>query len=277
MRPWKAAVCQMDSQMDRKENLAAAEGMIRQAAEEGAILAAFPENVTYMGRGYRKQAEPADGESMSFFQQEAKANRIWVMTGSFPEADPSGKPKNTLLLIDPDGQVRAKYSKIHLFDMSLEGQVPQLESSYVTGGDGLSVCETDLGCLGFSICYDIRFGELYRLLALNGAQVIFVPASFTRKTGEMHWKTLLRARAIENGAYIIAPDQCGRKTNMHAHGHSMIIDPWGQVIAEAGGDDPEIVYAEIDPEECAKARAQIGSLKNRRPDVYQLAGSVRKY
>lgn len=277
MSVWKAAVCQMDSQMDRKENLKAAEEMIRRAAEEGAALAAFPENVTYMGHGYHKQAEPADGESMQFFQKAAEEHQIWIMTGSFPEAHPSGRPRNSLLLIDPSGKVRANYSKVHLFDMELEGHRPQMESLHVTAGDSLSVCGTELGCLGFSICYDLRFSELYRLLALSGAQIIFVPASFTRETGEMHWETLLRARAIENGAYIIAPDQCGQKTSMHAHGHSMVIDPWGHVLCEGGGEKPEILFAEIDSAQASRARMQLGILKNRREDVYQLTGSLQRF
>ena len=264
---WKAAICQVDSQMDKEAALRAAGEMVRRAARSGARLAAFPENVTYMGRGYRKQAEPAEvaatancdpaeraggscvrfyeqvkrsrgeaageaeaaencepaeraGSSARFFAEAARENDIWIMTGSFPESDPSGKPKNTLLLIDPNGQVRAKYSKIHLFDMEIEGQRPQLESAQVTAGNTLTLCETELGTLGFGICYDLRFPEMFRLLALEGARVIFLPASFTRETGEMHWKTLLRARAIENGVYIIAPDQCGHKTTLHAHGHS---------------------------------------------------------
>ena len=270
MRKFKIAVCQLNSQTDKKENLAAASRMIAEAAGNGAELVCFPENVSYMGRGYRDQGEPVPGETSECFADAARTHDIWIVTGSFPETAEPRKPKNTTLLIDPAGQVRGKYSKIHMFDMNLAGARPQLESATVTAGDSIVTCETELCPIGLAICYDLRFGELFRLMALAGARMIVMPTSFTRKTGDMHWEPLVRARAIENGVYMIAPDQCGRKSNMLSHGHSMIVDPWGRVLAEAGGEDPEILYAEIDPEESVRAQEQIGSLKNRREDLYHL-------
>ena len=286
---FQVAICQMDSQNDKHQNLKDAENMIREASEKGADLVVFPENMNYMGKGYRYQAEPIPGPTTDFLTALAKEHGVWILSGSIPETelnDPAEqetvsadknadkpKPKNSLVLIDPTGNICCKYSKLHLFDVDLNDGSSFRESDMATQGENIVLCDTELGRLGFTICYDLRFGELYRLLSLAGAKVIFVPACFAMQTGQAHWEVLLRARAIENGVYIVACNQIGEKYNMTAYGHSMVIDPWGRIIAQAE-DKPGVLMAEIDLSEIEKVRAQIPSLKNRRGDLYELIGNV---
>lgn len=259
----------MDTQNDKQVNLEFAGHIIQDAAKAGASLVAFPETMNYMGRGYRHQAETLSGETMSFLREKAQEYHVWILSGSIPEIHVCGKPKNTLALIDPSGNIRCCYSKLHMFDIQLSDGPSFMESRDNTAGDEIVIADTALGRMGFSICYDIRFGEIYRLMALNGAQIIFVPASFTAKTGEAHWEVLLRARAIENGVYIIAPAQIGHKTTSDTYGHAMAVDPWGRVIALMD-DQPGYVMADIDLDYVEAIRSQIPSLKNRRQDIYQL-------
>lgn len=269
MNKYTVAVCQMDSQGDKKENLRRAGSMIDENAAKGAKVIAFPETMNFMGKGYRHQAEQIPGETTDFLCEKAKENHIWLVSGSFPEQHGNGKPKNTLVLIDPQGNIRCKYSKLHMFDVEVENGPSYKESEYNTAGDEIVLADTELGRFGFAICYDLRFGEMFRLMALRGAQVIFMPSSFTMNTGKDHWEALLRARAIENGVYIVAPNQIGKKTNMIAYGKSMIIDPWGDVIARAS-DRSCSIMAEIDPDYIENVRRQIPSLENRRTDMYEI-------
>ena len=265
---YKIALCQMDSQTDKEENLKAAKHMIAEAVANGASLVVFPENMNFMGKGLRYQAEPVPGPTTDFLAEQAREHNIWIMSGSIPETC-GEKPKNTLVLIDPAGEIRCKYSKLHLFDVDLDDGSSFRESHSVTPGEDIVLCDTELGDLGFTICYDLRFGELYRLLSLAGTQVIFVPACFAMQTGQAHWEVLLRARAIENGVFIVACNQIGEKDNMTAYGRSMVIDPWGKVIAKAE-DKPGVLMAEIDLGRIDEVRKQIPSLANRRADLYEL-------
>lgn len=269
MEPYTIAVCQMDSKNDKEENLAFAEMMIKEASKNGAVLIAFPETMNFMGKGYRHQAEKSDGETMSRLKALAKENAVWIMTGSIPSTHESGKPMNTLSLISPDGKVICSYSKLHMFDVELEDGPAFQESQGNTAGKRIVTVKTPLGHMGFSICYDLRFGEMYRLMALAGAQIIFVPSSFTYMTGKAHWETLLRARAIENGVYIIAPAQIGTKSVSDTYGHSMVVDPWGRILA-VKEDGVGLIYADIDIDYVEKVRLQLPSLKNRRTDIYDL-------
>lgn len=289
MKKYFVAVCQMDSQNNKRQNLKDAENMICEASEKGADLVVFPENMNFMGKGYRYQAEPIPGPTTDFLAALAKEHGIWILSGSIPETEQNEpteqkpepadadagmpKPKNSLVLIDPEGMICCKYSKLHLFDVDLNDGSSFRESDTATQGENIVLCDTELGRLGFTICYDLRFGELYRLLSLAGAKVIFVPACFAMQTGQAHWEVLLRARAIENGVYIVACNQIGEKYNMTAYGHSMVIDPWGRIIAQAE-DKPGVLMSEIDLSEIEKVRAQIPSLKNRRGDLYELLGNV---
>lgn len=269
MRKYTVAVCQMDSQNDKQENLRVAGDMIAENAAKGAKIIAFPETMNFIGKGYRGQAEMIPGETTDFLCSKAKAYGVWLVSGSFPELHESGKPKNTLVLIDPEGKICCRYSKLHMFDIELSGGYSYKESDHNTAGNEIVQIDTELGNLGFAICYDLRFGEMFRLMALRGAQVIFIPSSFTLNTGKDHWETLLRARAIENGVYIVAPNQIGKKSNMIAYGKSMVIDPWGDVIARAG-DRTCSILAEIDLDYADSVRRQVPSLENRRKDMYDI-------
>ena len=172
-------------------------------------------------------------------------------------------------MINPQGEIIAKYHKLHTFDVTLPDGTVCDESARIHPGDEIVTVDTELGKLGFAICYDIRFPELFRIMALEGAQVIFTPASFTMPTGKDHWEPILRTRAIENGLYIVAAGQIGKKARFAAYGNSMVVDPWGTVISRAK-DQPGITYGEIDLDYLDKIRQQIPSLKNRRADVYTL-------
>ena len=268
-KKYAVAVCQMDSQKDKQENLRIAGEMIAENASKGAKIIAFPETMNYIGSGLPRQAEPIPGPTTEFLCAAAVKHHVWLVSGSFPEQNKRDKPYNTLVLIDPRGNIRCRYRKLHMFDIEVENTPSYRESDDSMAGNEIVLADTELGRLGFAICYDLRFGEMFRLMALQGAQVIFMPASFTMNTGKDHWETLLRARAIENGVYLVAPNQMGQKNNMLAYGKSMVVDPWGDVIARAG-DRVGSILAEIDLEYQERVRRQIPSLENRRGDVYEV-------
>lgn len=272
MKKYKIAVIQIDSQNDKRKNLSLIEQYIDEAVNNGAVLVSLPEDVNLVGNniGDGGNAEPAHGLTEQFFRRKAKEHGIYLHCGSFHKEIPGeNRAYNNSLFFSPDGEILAEYHKLHTFDIILEDGTDSRESAKIKPGEKIVTAATPLGTFGFSICYDIRFPELYRLLALNGAEILFVPANFTDHTGKAHWEILLRARAIENCCYVIAADQCGQKPRYLAHGNSMVIDPWGNVIARAG-DQPEIIYAEIDLNMVAKIRKKIPSLKNRRNDIYDL-------
>lgn len=269
MNRYFVTVAQMNTQDDLQANLDQAARFVAEAAQRGASLIAFPETMNYIGRDYLQHAEPIPGPTTDRLCALAKEHGIWVHGGSLTELVPGGNPRNTSVLISPQGQLVARYSKLHMFDVVIEDGPSYRESAYSTPGQGLTVVRTPLGDLGLSICYDLRFCEEYRLLAMAGAQVLFVPASFTLNTGKDHWEPLLRARAIENGCYVVAPNQMGKKPKNMAYGRSMVIDPWGNVIAQAP-DRPGIILAEIDLDQIAAVRRQVPSLDNRREDLYRL-------
>ena len=272
MTKFIAAAVQMDSQDDKMANLAAAEGYIREAAARGARLVVLPESMNYLGRDMAQEAEAIPGGTT--FQRLSGLAReldLWLEAGSIYESNPEdpARPFNTTFLICPDGTLAAKYAKLHPFDVVLPNGVTSRESDRVCPGKKLTVAETDLGKVGLGICYDIRFGEMFRIMALEGAKLFAVPANFTVNTGKDHWEVLLRARAIENECYVIAPNQMGKKPRFTAYGNSLMVDPWGTVIARAS-DKPGVITAEIDLDYVTKVRQSTFTLDNRRPDVYQL-------
>jgi predicted amidohydrolase len=226
------------------------------AASEGAHLIALPEYLQHRGSddGYRASARPIPGPFSDAFAAVARARGVWILAGSLAESGPAERPYNTSILIDPTGAIVATYRKIHLFDVAMQNGPVDRESDRVTAGDRAVVADVEGTRLGLSICYDLRFPELYRALAAAGAEILAVPANFLERTGRDHWEVLLRARAIENAAYVIAP----------AQGRSMVIDPWGTLIAQAP-DEVAIVHAELDLERVASIRRQIPVLANRRP------------
>ena len=262
-----AAAVQMLASDDKAANLKEAEHWVRQAAGEGAQMIALPE--VFIWRGSKKLerefAEEIPGPSSKVLAELARELKIHLLAGSILEAIPGDhKAYNTSLLFDPTGRVLASYRKIHLFDVDLANGVSLRESDTRAHGAEIVTAQTDLCVVGLSVCYDMRFPELYRGLAKNGAQLIFVPSAFTAYTGEAHWEALLRARAIENQAYVIAPDQFGKNPkSFEAHGHSMIVDPWGKILAELA-DGPGVITAEIDLEYLANVRAELPALNHRR-------------
>lgn len=272
MTKFIAAAVQMDSQDDKNANLAAAEGYIREAAARGARLVVLPETMNYIGRDIAGEAEPIPlGPTFHKMAGLAQELGIWLEAGSIYESnreDPA-RPFNTTFLIRPDGTLAAKYAKLHPFDVVLPNGVTSRESDRVCPGNSLGAADTELGKLGLAICYDVRFGEMFRLMALDGAKIFAVPANFTVNTGKDHWETLVRARAIENECYVIAPNQMGKKPRFTAYGNSLIVDPWGTVIARAS-EKPGVITAEIDLEYVTKVRQSTFTLDNRRPDVYRL-------
>lgn len=272
MTKFIAAAVQMDSQDDKNANLAAAEGYIREAAARGASLVVLPESMNYIGRDMAGEAETIPGGPT--FRKMADLARelgIWVEAGSIYESNPEdpARPFNTTFLVRPDGTLAAKYAKLHPFDVVLPNGVTSRESDRVCPGKAIETAETELGKLGMAICYDVRFGEMFRVMALEGAKIFAVPANFTVNTGKDHWEVLVRARAIENECYVIAPNQMGKKPRFTAYGNSLIVDPWGTVIARAS-DKPGVITTEIDLDYVTKVRQSTFTLDNRRPDVYEL-------
>jgi predicted amidohydrolase len=262
-----AAAVQMLASDDKAANLKEAKHWVRHAAAEGARVVALPEVFIWRGskKLERKFAESIPGPSSTAMAELASELGIYLLAGSILEEIPgSEKAYNTSLLFDPAGKVLASYRKIHLFDVDLANGVSLRESDTRAHGEAMAVIKTDLCSMGLSVCYDLRFPELYRGLAGRGAELIFVPSAFTAYTGEAHWETLLRSRAIENQVYIIAPDQFGKSAkSFETHGHSIIVDPWGQVIAELP-DGPGVITAEIDLDYLANVRAELPALKHRR-------------
>jgi predicted amidohydrolase len=262
-----AAAIQMTAGNDKAANLERAERLVRVGAARGANLVALPE--VYNWRGKRAEqaagAETLDGESLSLMSRLARELRIHIVAGSITErGDYSSRSYNTSVLLGPDGARMAVYRKIHLFDVDLPGRVTVRESDSKLAGADVVCAETSLGAIGLSICYDLRFPELYRRLAFAGARVLMVPSAFTFLTGEAHWEPLLRARAIENQAYVIAPAQFGPNIYGYSdYGNSMIVDPWGRVLARAA-DQEGVVVAPIDLEYQDRVRSELPALKHAR-------------
>ena len=248
---------------DKRANVREAEHWIREAAKGGARLAALPEVFVWRGvkKREREAAEPVPGPTSEWLADLARELGIYLVGGSILEAIPgTTKAYNTSLLFNSDGTLIARYRKIHLFDVDLKEGVSIRESETRAYGDQVVVADTELCRVGFSICYDLRFPELYRKMMLQGAQLIFVPSAFTAYTGMAHWKPLLRARAIENQAYVVAPAQFGKSpSSFETHGHSMIIDPWGKIIAELA-HGAGVIVAEVDLDYLTKVRTELPCL-----------------
>jgi predicted amidohydrolase len=260
----------MTSTANVRRNLTRARRLIREAAGAGAHLVALPENFAYLRpEGTRVGfKEPLDGELVRGLGDEARRLGCYLLLGSIPERIPrSRRIHNTSVLLGPEGQVLAAYRKMHLFDIEMRGTGELRESLTVAAGDRPVVAETPLGKLGLSICYDLRFPELYRRLALAGASVLFVPAAFTAYTGRFHWLPLLRARAIENQCWVVAPAQVGRHSRgRQSHGETAIIDPWGEVRARLPRREG-FVDAWIDPRITDRVRGGLPCLDHVRPHL----------
>ncbi len=267
----RAAAVQLTSTADRERNLATADRLTRAAAASGAELVVLPEKWAVLGTPEETAAgaEPFDGPALAWARETARELGIDLVAGSIAERVPGReKGANTSAHIGPDGEVRAVYRKVHMFDVEVGGRTYR-ESEHEEGGDELVVSETAGGVeVGMSVCYDLRFPELYRILAVRGARILTVPAAFTLATTRDHWEVLLRARAIEDQAFVIAANQVGEHApGYRSGGRSMIVDPWGVVLAQAP-DTETFVTADLDLERQADIRRTLPSLANRRPQAY---------
>jgi predicted amidohydrolase len=266
----RVGLVQLNAGDDPATNLPITLGHIRTAAAGGAQFVATPEvtNIVSSSRSHQRavlRPEPQD-ETLAALRAEAKALGIWLLIGSLAvqSDDPSDdRFANRSFLIAPTGEIAARYDKIHMFDVALDGGESYRESAGFRPGSKAVLTATPIGKIGLTVCYDMRFPALYRALAQAGAQIITVPAAFTVQTGRAHWHALLRARAIETGAFILAPAQCGQHVGRQTYGHSLVVNPWGEVIAEAD-DTQGVTFATIDLMEIEKARARIPSLRHDR-------------
>jgi len=263
--PYGVAALQLCATADKDANLAVIEELAGRAAARGARLVVAPEVCLWRGPQAQEPqiAEPIPGDSSARLSTIAARFAIHFVAGSILERGPDGRCYNTSLLFAPDGSLRASYRKIHLFDVDISAEVSVRESDTRIAGDTPVLAATELGAIGMSICYDLRFPELYRELARAGAQILVVPSAFTLTTGAAHWEVLLRARAIENQCYVIAANQYGAgMAGITNYGNSMIVDPWGTVIARAGSDRNEVLVAEVDPSHLARVRTMLPALKH---------------
>jgi len=269
----RVAAVQMTARPDPGESRRVAEGFVRAAADVGARLVALPELFTALGRGpeLRAGAEPLEGPTSTWAGVLAAELGLWMLAGSFVERveGPDG-PRffNTSCLVSPSGALVASYRKIHLFDVDVPG-AGMHESDVFSAGEDIVTAEVDGTRFGLTTCYDLRFPEVYRILALRGATVVTLPSAFVAATGPAHWELLIRARAVEDQVFVVAPNQCGSTPDGTArYGHSVVVDPWGEVLA-AGGDDEEVIVADLDPARLTQVRDRLPSLANRRPATYR--------
>jgi predicted amidohydrolase len=275
----RAAAVQLECSTDVDRNLAEAERLVREAAADDASLVVLPERLDIRGapKRYAEVAEPLDGRIVSWARELAAELGIDLVAGSIAEQrEGHDRVANTSVHAGPDGELKAVYRKIHMFDVEVGG-VEYRESEHSEPAEEVVISQTADGLgLGLTICYDLRFPELYRILALQGARVITVPANFTRITGAAHWEVLLRARAIENQVFVVAPGQGrGSGPDTDSYGNSMIVDPWGEVLARAGGEGACFVAADLDLARQEEIREQLPSLANRVAAAYRWPEAVR--
>jgi predicted amidohydrolase len=269
----RVAAVQLSSGAHPATNVEHAVELVRRAASEGASYIQLPEYFNFRGAPsrYSTVAETIPGPTTEVFAGLARELAVVIHVGSmFERSSHRDKSFNTSVLIDTDGEILATYRKGHLFDVNVPGEVVHEESRHIASGDQLSVVDVSGLRLGLSVCFDLRFAELYRQLSLHGATVLAVPSSFAVATGRVHWEVLLRARAIENHAYVIAAAQAGTSDEgVASYGHSLIIGPWGEVLAESEVDGEDVIYATITGDEVTRRRSQIDVFSLHRPDLYE--------
>ena len=268
MTTFRAACVQLRSSDDVAENIRTTSDLVRKAKSNGADFIATPENTTLMApdggakleRSFPEERDPA----LPVFTALAKELNVWLLIGSLAIRVSGTKTANRSFLIDPQGRIAARYDKIHMFDVDLPSGETYRESNTVAGGSHSVVADLPWGKVGLTICYDLRFPRLYRTLAQKGAFLLTVPSAFTETTGKAHWHVLLRARAVENGAFVVAPAQGGTHANGRmTYGHSLIVAPWGEILAESG-TEPGVIFADIDPAAVTNARDRVPSLQHDR-------------
>ena len=270
MEKFKCAALQMNSSADLSDNLKRCGDLIKQAVDKDARLVVLPETFAFMGKSLKAQLDVAEslgqGKIQDFIAEQAARHRIYIVGGTVPiRIEGEARVHATCFFHDDKGECIAAYNKIHLFDVDLpEKNESYRESSVFKSGDKAVVVKTPLGCIGLAVCYDLRFPELFRLLLADGAEIIAFPSAFTKHTGEAHWQLLLRARAVENQAWIIGANQAGRHANGRStYGHSAIVEPWGRVVADIKGEAEQPVVAEIDREKQANLRQSFPCAEHR--------------
>lgn len=262
----KIACVQINSSADMQQNIEKIERLVADSANNGAKLVCTPENSFLMEKSGENKVSYTQHEHPAIKAAEiiAKKHNIWLLIGSVAVAGANNKNYNRSLLFNPQGTISAQYDKIHLFDVEVGDGQTYRESARIIHGDKAVIAQTPFTNIGLTVCYDLRFPHLYRALAKAGASIITVPAAFTKVTGEAHWHVLLRARAIETGCFIIAPAQTGTHAgDRQTYGHSLVVDPWGKIIAEAGTEEG-VIYADIDLTEVGKIRSKIPNLQHDR-------------
>jgi deaminated glutathione amidase len=273
----RAAAVQLNATEDTGRNRARADRLTRRAAALGAELVVLPEKWTVLGSDeqLRAGAEPLDGPTLAWARSAAHELGVDLIAGSFVERTPDGRHHNTSLHVGPDGELHAVYRKIHLFDVEVAGTVYR-ESDLEDPGEEVVLSRTAGGVeLGMTVCYDLRFPELYRILALRGARVIVVPSAFTLTTTRDHWQVLVRARAIEDQAFVVAANQIGASgTGSQSGGRSLVVDPWGVVLAQAP-DEETVIVADLNLAKVDEVRGRLPSLANRRPEAYRWPQEAR--
>ena len=275
-RTVNVAAIQMNSGSDPVHNLESAIALIELAADEGATYVQVPEYFNYLGpaRRYAEVAESIPGPTTTRLAAVAKRRRIHLHLGSMLERREGDRPFNTSVLIDATGSIVATYRKAHLFDVDVPGAVTHRESDDLSAGEELVVARLKRFSVGLSVCFDVRFPELYQALAANGADVFAIPAAFNASTGKSHWHVLVRSREIENHAFVVAATQAGvTAEGIATFGHALIVDPWGVILAESSGAEPQVITATLDLDEVLRRRAQIAVMRFRRPALYR--GPVR--
>lgn len=269
---FKLAICQNPVTADKEVNVACAVSAVGRAKEAGAQIAVLPEmfSCPYQNDQFGLYAEPEDGQTVHALSDAAKKSGMYLFGGSIPERE-GEKLFNTCFIFDPSGRVIGKHRKVHLFDIDVPGGIRFMESDVLSAGSQITVVETEFGKIGAAICYDMRFPELFRLMALQGADLVIIPAAFNMTTGPAHWETLLRARALDNQFYVAA---CAPARDQHAsyisYANSLAADPYGQVMVRAGAEET-MLLAEIDPGYAAAVRERIPVMRQRRTDLYTLA------
>lgn len=266
---FKIGLCQMKGSFDKKESMDIAERFIREAALNGAQVVSLPEmwNCPYSNDYFREYAEPADGETVRFMSQLASELGIYLIGGTIPELD-GDKVYNTSFSFGKNGELIGRHRKVHLFDIDVKGGIRFMESETLTAGEDMTILDTEFGKIGVAICYDVRFPEWHRKMALAGAKLIVLPAAFNMTTGPVHWDLTMRARALDNQVYFAANSPARDEEGPYvAYGNSCISDPWGNFVAHA--DEKEcILYGDIDFDYVEDIRKQLPLLKHRREDLY---------
>ncbi len=270
---FKIALCQISGSSDKEENIAKAEKYIREAAANGAQIVSLPEmwNCPYSNDYFRKYAEPEGGKCLKFMSEIARELGIYLIGGTIAELEGEGRDArvyNSCFCFGKDGEIIGRHRKVHLFDINVKGKIRFMESDTLTAGDSMTVIDTEYGKIGVAICYDVRFPEWFRKMALAGAKLIVLPAAFNTTTGPVHWDVTMQARAVDNQVYFAANAPALDPNGIFkAYGNSCIVSPWAKFIAHA--DEKEcIIYGDIDFDYVDEIRDQLPLLKHRRPELY---------